>query len=106
MLKIGVEDVDGELLKGGGGIRNTYNSIKNAPLYPQGFRPVQNGTVKNTINNKDILNELRMVESGKWSKVYKDGYDASGNRVSIHYFQSQSGKVFDVKVKPGWSNQK
>jgi len=26
------------------------------------------------------------------------------NKVSIHYFQSQSGKVFDVKVKPGWSN--
>lgn len=88
------------------GVRNTYNSIKNAPLYPKGFRAIQNGTVKNTVNNKDVLNELRSVESGKWSKVYKDGYDASGNRVSVHYFQSQSGKVFDVKVKSGWSNQK
>lgn len=23
---------------------------------------------------------------------------------SLHYFQSESGKVFDVKVKSGWSN--
>lgn len=76
-------DEHGDPLVGGGGIRNTYNSIKNAPLYPQGFRPVQNVTVKNTVNYKDILNELRAVESGKWSKVYKDGYDASGNRVSM-----------------------
>ncbi|EDS4738174.1 hypothetical protein ODD08_004365 [Salmonella enterica] len=88
------------------GIQNTYNSIKNAPLYPQGFRAVQNGTVKNTVNNKDVLSDLRAVEAGKWSKVYKDGYDAAGNKVSVHYFQSQSGKVFDVKVKSGWSNQK
>ncbi|EJH7014676.1 hypothetical protein NFT50_003206 [Salmonella enterica] len=88
------------------GIKNTYNSIKNAPLYPQGFRAIQNGTVKNTVNNKEVLDSLRAIESGKWSKVYKDGYDASGNKISVHYFQSQSGKVFDVKVKPGWSNQK
>lgn len=89
-----------------GGIKNTYNSIKNAPLYPQGFRAVQNGTTKNTVNNKEALDSLRAIEPGKWSKVYKDGYDASGNKVSVHYFQSQSGKVFDVKVKPNWSNQK
>ena len=37
-------------------------------------------------------------------KVYKDGYDAYGNEISIHYFQSESGRVFDVKVKPYWSN--
>jgi len=45
------------------------------------------------------------VERGDWRKVYKDGYDGSGNKVSIHYFQSESGKVFDVAAKPGWSNQ-
>lgn len=82
------------------------SSIKNAPLYPQGFRAIQNGTVKNTVNNKEVLDSLRAIESGKWSKVYKDGYDVSGNIISVHYFQSQSGKVFDVKVKSGWSNQK
>jgi len=38
--------------------------------------------------------------------VYKDGFDVNGNKVSIHYFKSPSGKVFDVKVKFGWSNNK
>jgi hypothetical protein len=37
-------------------------------------------------------------------KVYKDGYSA-GEEVSIHYFESKSGKVFNLKVKQGWSNQ-
>ena len=54
--------------------------------------------------NKELLDKLREIESGKWTKVYKDGYDSSGNKISIHYFQSESGKVFNVKVKPGWSN--
>ena len=47
---------------------------------------------------------LRSYESGKWQKVYKDGYDSFGNEISIHYFESPSGKVFDVKVKFKWSN--
>lgn len=46
--------------------------------------------------------EVLKLETGK---IYKDGYASYGNEVSIHYFQSESGKVFDVKVKPGWSNQ-
>ena len=37
-------------------------------------------------------------------KIYKDGYDMFGNKISIHYFQSPSGKVFNVKVKIGWSD--
>ena len=51
-----------------------------------------------------LLEILRKIEPGKWKKVYQDGFDTSGNLVSIHYFQSLSGKVFDVKVKFGWSN--
>lgn len=86
-----------------GQLNQTYTSIKDAPQYPQGFRATQNGTTKHTINNRELLNELRKVESGKWQKVYKNGFDASGNRVSVHYFQSQSGRVFNVKVKPNWS---
>lgn len=62
--------------------------------------------MKNVVKNREVLESLRKVESGKWSKVYKDGYDASGRRVSIHYFESQSGRVFNVKVKPEWSNFK
>ena len=85
-------------------LKNVNNSIKNSPNYPEGFQPRKNGTTKNTVKNKELLSKLREIESGTWRKIYKDGYDAYGNKVSIHYFQSESGKVFDVKVKPGWSN--
>jgi len=50
------------------------------------------------------LAKLREIEPGDWKKVYKDGYDAAGRKVSIHYFESRSGKVFAVDVKAGWSN--
>lgn len=87
------------------GIKNVYDSIKKAPKYPEGFKLRQNGTKLNTIKNKDALDDLRKIESGEWKKVYKDGYDSKGNKNSIHYFQSKSGKVFDVKVKNYWSNK-
>ena len=85
-------------------LKDVYNSIKDSPDYPKEFEAVKNGTTKNTIKNKELLDKLREIESGKWTKVYKDGYNSSGNKISIHYFQSESGKVFNVKVKPGWSN--
>jgi len=85
-------------------LKEVHNSIKDSPKYPEGFQPRKNGTTSNKVNNQELLEKLREIESGTWKKVYKDGYDAYGNEVSIHYFQSQSGKVFDVKVKPGWSN--
>lgn len=83
--------------------RTLYQAIKYAPKYPQGFKAVQNGTKHVTVNNKSLLNELRQIEAGTWKKVYKDGYDKNGNRVSVHYFQSKSGLVYDVKTKSGWS---
>lgn len=86
-------------------IKEVYNSIKEAPNYPSGFENRQNGTTKSTVKNKELLDKLRRIESGKWQKVYKDGYDGNGNKVSIHYFQSESGKVFNVKVYSGWSNK-
>ncbi|PJI06563.1 MULTISPECIES: hypothetical protein [Clostridium] len=86
-------------------IKNVYESIKKAPEYPDGFKDVVNGMKKVNIKNGSVLEELRKVEHGQWKKVYKDGYDAVGKKVSIHYFQSQSGKVFNVKVKNGWSNK-
>jgi len=45
-----------------GNIKNVYNSIKEAPKYPEGFKSVQNGTKKVNINNKDVLNVLRQIE--------------------------------------------
>lgn len=94
-------------IEGGSGsneIKKIYNSIKEAPNYPEGFEALKNGTTKNPVKNGELLDKLREIESGSWKKIYKDGYDAYGNEVSIHYFQSESGKVFDVKVKSGWSN--
>ena len=67
---------------------------------------VTNGTKTVRMKNQRLLKQLRKIEKGTWKKIYKDGYDALGNEISIHYFQSQSGKVFDVKVRKGWSNQK
>ena len=84
-------------------LKKVYNSLREAPEYPDDFRSIQNGTRKLNVKNRELLEKLREVESGEWKKVYKDGY-SNGERVSIHYFQSRSGKVFNVKVKNGWSN--
>ncbi len=86
-----------------GELKHFYNSIKEAPNYPQGFIASRNGTKKVTVNNKELLEQLRMYEAGEWKKVYKNGYNADGEQISIHYFESKSGKVFNVKVKEGWS---
>ena len=86
-------------------INKIYSSIKQSPKYPEGFNTRQNGTQKYNVNNQELLSKLREIEPGEWKKVYKDGFDASGNKISIHYFESKSGKVFDVDVKSGWSNQ-
>ena len=85
-------------------IKQVFKSIKDSPNYPSGFQGRLNGTTSNKVNNMELLEQLIMIESGTWKKVYKDGYDELGNKISIHYFQSQLGKVFDVKVKNGWSN--
>ena len=85
-------------------LKEVFNSIKESKNYPEGFQARMNGTTSNKVNNQQLLEKLREIEPGVWKKIYKDGFDAYGNRVSIHYFQSQSGKVFNVKVKSGWSN--
>ncbi len=84
-------------------INSIYKSFKGAPLYPKGFSSVKNGLKKVNIKDKNVLEMLRKFESGNWKKVYQNGYDAFGNKTSIHYFQSQSGKVFNVKTLNQWS---
>lgn len=84
-------------------LKEIYNSIKDSPNYPEDFTKVQNGTKKVSINNDHLLKKLRQIEPGEWKKVYQNGY-SDGEEVSIHYFQhTKTGKVFNVKVKPGWS---
>ena len=102
MFDVRIQKSESNKGNGCGESGNSSNELKE--VYPKEFEAVKNGTTKNTIKNKELLDKLREIESGKWTKVYKDGYDSSGNKISIHYFQSESGKVFNVKVKPGWSN--
>lgn len=84
--------------------QQVYTGLKNTPGYPTRFRAVQNGTTKNTVARKDLLEMLRAIEPGDWLKVYKDGW-IGNQKVSLHYFESPSGKVFDFKIKQDWSNQ-
>ncbi|MEZ4527771.1 MAG: RHS repeat-associated core domain-containing protein [Desulfobacterales bacterium] len=83
-------------------IKNVYNSVKNSPRYPKNFTPDKGNTLVNNIKDKELLAKLRQIEPGKWQKVYNNGW-ANGERVSIHFFRSESGKVFDVKTVQGWS---
>lgn len=82
--------------------KQIFNSIKDAPGYPKNFIYDKGNRLVNTVKNKPLLEQLRQVEPGKWQKIYKNGW-SGGEKVSIHYFQSQSGKVFNVKTVPKWS---
>ncbi|MDR1157269.1 MAG: hypothetical protein LBK75_03040 [Oscillospiraceae bacterium] len=86
-------------------IENVFTSIRKAASYPNGFESARNGLKKITINNSELLENLRKIEPGEWKKIYQDGY-VDGSKVSIHYFQhTKTGKIFDVKSYFGkWSN--
>jgi len=84
-------------------IKHWYKSIKDCPNYPEGFRRVQDGLHKVKITDTGGLYEqLRAIDPGKWYKVYQNGFDKWGDKITLHYFQSQSGKIFDLWVKSGW----
>lgn len=85
-------------------LQQIFTSVKESPKYPPGFHRVRNGTIKLRVENKQLLEKLKQIEDNEWRKVYSDGFDGNGYKISLHYFQSASGKVFDVKVKWGWSN--
>ena len=85
-------------------LKDVHDGVKNTPGYPSNFKGVQNGTTRHPVTNKELLEKLREIEPGSWQKVYKDGW-LGGDKVSLHYFESPSGQVFNFKIKPGWSNQ-
>jgi hypothetical protein len=85
-------------------LKDVYRGVSNVPGYPSNFRGVQNGTTRHPVTNKELLEKLREIEPGNWQKVYKDGW-LGGDKASLHYFESPSGRVFNFKVKPGWSNE-
>jgi hypothetical protein len=85
-------------------IKHVYKSIKDSPNYPNGFKQAPNGKKQNNVTNGSLLEELRKIEPGEWKKIYQNGYDQYGDKISIHYFQHlKTGKVFDVKVQFAWS---
>ncbi len=80
-------------------VRNrVHPRLQDAPEYPRGFRnrPGPGSVSKNTIKLKDLKAKLQKIERGEWKKVYRDGFDDAGGQVSVRYFESPSGKVFDV----------
>jgi RHS repeat-associated protein len=81
-----------------------FQGKKLSPNWPGDFvRAAGNALRKVNIKDRDLLSKLRDIEKGDWKKVYEDGY-SENRRVSVHYFQSPSGQVFDLQVHPGWSN--
>jgi hypothetical protein len=82
--------------------RNVYSSLNKSPDFPKGFRSAPNGTQKVAINHRELVRELRKIEPRQWYKVYRNGYIGT-NKVSVHYFESATRKVFNIKVKDGWS---
>lgn len=83
-------------------VNNVYSALSKSPNFPRGFRSAPNGIQKVEINHRELARELRKIEPRKWYKVYRDGY-VGNNKVSIHYFESATRRVFDVKIKDGWS---
>jgi hypothetical protein len=84
-------------------LKYIYDFPEDSPNYPSDFYPLQDGLQKFKVKNQFLLDELRTIESGEWRKVYQDGYRGR-EQVSIHYFESPTGQVFDLKIKSGWSN--
>lgn len=85
-------------------LTNNYNSIEEAPTYPKGFTKMLKKYHR--VKNGKLLSDLRnIIEPGEWKKVYYDGLIGE-RKASIHYFESKSGQVCDVKVVyDKWSNE-
>lgn len=86
----------------GSGIKHIYNGKRSAPRWPSGFS--KDHEIRLKVKNKQLLDELHDAapEERGWEKVYENGY-LHGRKLSIHYFRSSSGKVFDLEVHEGWS---
>jgi RHS repeat-associated protein len=84
-------------------LKQVFEGVKNAPGYPANFVAKAGATTRNVVKDKALLEMLREHEAGEWAKVYKDGW-IGGQRASLHYFQSRTGKIFNFKIKWVWSN--
>jgi hypothetical protein len=98
----GSGDPSGKGGSGGNELKNVYNRKTDAPNWPDGFTPAGE-PIKAKVNNQILLDKLRNIEPGKWTKIYENGYLPDGSSASVHYFRSPKGKIFDLWVKRGWS---
>jgi len=89
---------------GGSNGLNIYRGKTSAPQWPKGFTPARGQTIKDPVTNRELLSQLRSQMPGQWQKVYENGW-IDGQQVSVHYFQHESGAVFNVKVVSGWSTR-
>ena len=72
-----------------------YRSWRESPKVPLGWKPksAPRHRLKLTVKNRELLALLRSHRPGRWHKIYHYGIDGS----EIHYFEHQSGVVFDVE---------
>ncbi len=81
-------------------LKQVFTRKVDAPNWSTDF--VRASVIEEKVKNKTLLAKLREIEPGDWVKVYENGY-SGGEMVSVHYFRSKSGKIFDLWVKRGWS---
>jgi hypothetical protein len=74
-----------------------YKSIYDSGMVPEGWRsaPPPGAIVKWPIRSRELPPLLRRAHPGRWYKVYHYGADD----FDLHYFQHESGIVFNVKPK-------
>ncbi|TAH50145.1 MAG: hypothetical protein EYC68_14945 [Chloroflexota bacterium] len=83
--------------------QNIYPGKTHSPNWPQGFE--SDHIIRNKVKNPGLLSKLRALTNERdWNKVYENGF-LNGRKVSVHYFQSSSGKVFALKIVEGWSSR-
>jgi len=69
-----------------------YPAVYASGSVPQGWRPVDGGTLKYPVRNRAVLRELRRLRPGRWQKVIEQE-----NSGEVHYFEHSSGQVAGVK---------
>jgi len=84
-------------------IRYIAKSLKEHKNYKEDFERVQLRPTKDKANNMRLIKRLQKRLKGIWTKVYHDGYDNEIKK-SEHYHLHESGAVFGLKYKLGWSN--
>ncbi|MCK6521317.1 RHS repeat-associated core domain-containing protein [Myxococcota bacterium] len=91
-----VEDKSGNFFPG---IRYSMGTVL-------GLKSVKGGLTVQPVTNPANSEALRKQIPGAWEKVYQDGYNMAGERVSVHYYRHTDTKqVSAVKTVGGWSNK-